>query len=44
MVCISMCECAGICLCLMIGGFVSYYTRTECCHYKEMEQHFLENK
>jgi len=39
----SMCDCAGLCLCLIAGAMITYCTRTECSHYKDMEQNFIEN-
>uniref|UniRef100_A0A6C0JDW0 Uncharacterized protein n=1 Tax=viral metagenome TaxID=1070528 RepID=A0A6C0JDW0_9ZZZZ len=38
-----MCDCAGICLCLIAGAMITLFTRTECCHYKELEQNLIEN-
>lgn len=39
-----MCDCAGICLCLIASAFVSYYTCSECIHYKELENNSKEPK
>lgn len=37
-----MCDCAGICLCLLITGALTYLTHNSCVNYIESEQNMIE--